>query len=60
MLRLQPSFDGSVEASHPHVKDHDVYCRAFCFRWQGRALPHQKGTRNGVVASAKKSTRSGR
>jgi hypothetical protein len=22
MLRLQPSFDGSVEASHPHVKEH--------------------------------------
>lgn len=22
MLRLQPSFGGSVEASHPHVKDH--------------------------------------
>ncbi len=21
MLRLQPSFGGSVEASHPHVKD---------------------------------------
>lgn len=24
MLRLQPSFGGSVEASHPHVKDHGV------------------------------------
>ncbi len=43
MLRLQPSFDGSVEASHPHVKDHNAHCRALPFRQQGRmTYPHER------------------